>query len=144
PRPRRRRRLTRRQSWLGRRERIAEPFELTVADCDDLERTLEALELRMLRQPGLSGTAEAPLLLRADHLERVAEALADLLLDLAEDQVPAPAGDDVELVPAGPGVPPQDPVAADPVVPGGAPLGLRASLHASAPAVRASASSSER
>src|SRR5205823_12150855 len=100
---------------------------------------LEAVELRVLRQPRLGRVPQPALLLGPDHLERVAEAPAQLLLHLAEDE-PSPApGDDVELVAAGPDVPRDDPVAAQAVEPGGTPLGARAPHDP--PPVRASASS---
>jgi len=55
--------------------------------------------------------------------EEVAEAIVDLVLDLAkDDRAPAPR-DDVQLVPARPGVRVEDPIAAQAVVPGGAALG---------------------
>jgi hypothetical protein len=56
------------------------------------------------RQPRLRGSAEAPLLLRADHLDRVDEDRVRLGLDLDEDELAAAAHDQVELVAAGPDV----------------------------------------
>ena len=70
--------------------------------------------------------AQAPLLLRADHLDRVDEGRVRLGLDLDEDELPAPADDEVELVAARPGVRGQDAVSADEVVPPRAPLDGRA------------------
>jgi hypothetical protein len=67
-------------------------------------------------KPGLGGAPQPPPLLRRDHLERMAERVAALALDLAEDE-PAPAPDDqVELVPAGPDVRAENPVPAQAVV----------------------------
>jgi hypothetical protein len=74
-------------------------------------------------EPGLRGTANASLLLRANHLERIAEAAVLLRLHLAEDELTAPADHEVELVTADPRVRRQDPVAAQAVVPQSAALG---------------------
>jgi hypothetical protein len=51
-----------------------------------------------------------PDLLGGDHLERIAEAGAGLALHFAENDGSSAARDDVELVPAGPGVRGEDPV----------------------------------
>jgi hypothetical protein len=76
----------------------------------------------MLREPGLCGAADAALFLGPDHLGRVAVARAVLLLHLAEDEPAAAPGDDVYLVAARPRVRREDPIAAQAVVPGRAPL----------------------
>ena len=70
----------------------------------------------MRRKPRFGRTAQAALLLGADHLERVAAPGAALRLDLAEHQPPAAARDQVDLVAASPDVRAEDPVAAKPVV----------------------------
>jgi uncharacterized heparinase superfamily protein len=75
------------------------------------------------REPGLGGAADPPDLLRADHRDRLAEARAGLRLDLAEDEAAAASRDQVELVASRPDVRAQDPVAAERVVDGRAPLG---------------------
>jgi hypothetical protein len=80
----------------------------------------------MLHEPCLRGPPQPPLLLQVDHVQRVAEAGAGLLLDLAEHEPPPAAGDDVQLVAAGPDVPAEDPVAAQAVPEHGAPLGAPA------------------
>ena len=94
----------------------------------DVEAHVELLEARIAREPGRRRAAQAPLLLLGDHLLRVAEARAALLLHLAEDEVAAAADDEVELVAARPGVHVEDPVAAEPVVESRAALGLSPAL----------------
>ena len=64
----------------------------------------------MDREPRLRGAPNAALLLRPDHLERIAEALAGLRLHLAEDQPLSAANDEVELIAPPAGVRGQDPV----------------------------------
>src|SRR5439155_13234660 len=83
----------------------------------------------MACEPGVGSQPESALLLVIHHFERVAEPLAPLLLHLAEDQPPAPANDDVELVAGGPGVRRQDSVPAQAVPPYGALLGAPAWAH---------------
>src|SRR5437867_11652113 len=83
----------------------------------------------MACEPGVGSQPESALLLVIHHFERVAEPLAQLLLHLAEDQPPAPANDDVELVAGGPGVRRQDSVPAQAVPPYGALLGAPAWAH---------------
>ena len=80
----------------------------------------------MAREPRLRRSAKATLLLRADHLDRVDERRVRLGLDLDEDELPAAADDQVELVAARPRVRGQDAVAADEVMPPRAPLDRRA------------------
>src|SRR5881398_1814705 len=104
-------------------ERLPEPLEAASPDGDDFEARLEVRETGIRGQPRLRGTAEAALLLRADHLERIAVAPGGLGLHLDERQ-PAPAPDDeVELIAAGPDVRLQDPIAAQAVEPPRPPLG---------------------
>src|SRR5438128_992034 len=86
----------------------------------------------MGRQEAVGGAAEAALLLRGDHLQRVAEAIAGLLLHLDEAQLLAAADDEVELVAARPDVGAEDLPAAQAVPAPGAPLGRGAPPHASA------------
>src|SRR5476651_459917 len=78
----------------------------------------------MAREPGLRRVPHAPDLLRVHHLERIAESRPGLALDLAEHDGSATPRDDVELVPARPGVRVENPVGPQPVPAGGAPLGL--------------------
>lgn len=85
-------------------------------DCCDLEAEIELPCLGMTREPALAGAPKPPHLLRANHLERMAVAVARLALDLAEDDRAAPPQDQVELVPARPDVPAEDAVAPEPVV----------------------------
>ena len=59
-----------------RLERILQPLKPSSAQSHDLEGDLQAEELGMGRQPGLCRAAHPPLLLRAHHFERVAEAVA--------------------------------------------------------------------
>ena len=83
--------------------------------------------LRGIReQPSLCGASKPMLFLRADHFEGIAEAIAALRLDLAEDDGAAATDHEVELVPARPDIRRQDPVAAQPVMPQRPALGLRA------------------
>src|SRR5207237_2081677 len=81
-------------------ERVRQPLEPPAAHRDDLERGLEAVELWVGCEPRLGGLTDPALLLGADHRERVAEAVARLRLDLAEDEAAAAANDQVELVAA--------------------------------------------
>ena len=64
--------LSRRSSGLLPRldQGVADPLEPAVRDGDDLERDIQAGEVRMRRQPRLRSPAEAPLLLGADHRRR--------------------------------------------------------------------------
>ena len=130
---------------------IADALEPPAAERGDLERDVEPVELRVPRKPGLGCPAQAALLLGADHFERVAEVVAALRLDLAEDELRSAADDHVELVPSCPRVHIEDPVAAQPVVKpdaalGGAAGGARAGhvYDASAVSTRRAASSAER
>lgn len=90
----------------------------------NLERDLETGQLRMLGQPGLSATDDAPGLLVAHRLGGKTERCGAPHLHLAEDE-PAPSPrDDVELAAAGPRVAREDPVAAQDKVAMDEPLGL--------------------
>ena len=120
-----------------RSERVREPLEPSAAHGDDLERRLEAVELGVRREPCLGRDAQAPLLLRPDHLEGVAEAIARLGLHLAEDHAAAAARDEVELVAADPLVSGEDPEAAQEV------MEARATLDRSAGRAGAQASPSQ-
>ena len=77
----------------------------------------------MPRQPAVGRQPQPSLLFLVHHLEWITEPVPALLLDLAKDQATPAPHDDVELVAAGPGIPLQDAVAAQPVPPDGAPLG---------------------
>src|SRR5688500_2789939 len=110
-------------------------LELPRPDGDDLEPVVQAGRARIADEPRLRRAPHPPQLLRADHLERVAEAVAALPLHLAEDEPSAAAGDQVELVASGPDVRPEDAVAAQPIVPGRSPFELcsfRGSAHVKA------------
>jgi hypothetical protein len=72
--------------------------------------------LGVCAKPRLGGTEEAPPLLGADHLERVAVRLTRLRLDLGEDEPTAPPQDDVELVAGRAGVDGEDAVPAEAIV----------------------------
>jgi len=74
-------------------------------------------------EPRLGRLAEPTLLLGRHHLERIAVARAAFRLHLDEHEVAAAADDEVELVPADPDVPLEDPVATQSVEPPRAPLG---------------------
>src|SRR5207237_6468466 len=99
----------------GRSERVGQALDAAVPHGDYVERRRERRELGMRREPGLRGAADAALLLRADHLDRIAEALAELLLHLDEGEPAAAADDEVELVAGDPDVLAEDAVAAQPV-----------------------------
>jgi hypothetical protein len=90
---------------------------------DDVEANLERRELGMRREPTFRSTAQAALLLGSDHFSRLSEAVAALLLHLTEDEPRTAPGDHVQLVAGRPGVRPEDPVAAQPVVPDSPALG---------------------
>jgi hypothetical protein len=91
-----------------------------------LERDLEIRRLGMCSEPSTSRRPHAPALLRVDHLERVAEVLPALLLDLHDEQTPASPENEIELVAAGADVRVDEPVAAKPVVAKGTAL---AAIH---------------
>ena len=76
----------------------------------------------MRREPRLRRPAQAALLLRPHHLDRIAERLAGLRLHLHEREPAAAPRDEVELVAACPDVRVEDPVAAQEVVPPRPPL----------------------
>jgi hypothetical protein len=73
-------------------------------------------------QPGPRGATQPSLLIGSDHVGRVPEPDSRLLLDLAEDEPPAPANDDVQLVPSRPRVRCEDAIATQAVPPRSAPL----------------------
>jgi hypothetical protein len=92
---------------------------------DGLEAHVEPLQVGPERKPGLGGEAHPARLLRADGLDRGAEAGAAPRLHLADhDRSPA-ADDEVDLVPARPGVGGEDAVATEPEVTADPPLGFR-------------------
>ncbi len=94
-------------------------------DGHGLEADVQAVQLRSKRQPSLGRPPDPPGLFRAHGLEGVAELRAAASLHLTDDDGPAAADDDVELVTADPGVGGEDAVAAQPVVAAYAPLRLR-------------------
>ena len=145
--------LRRQERPVPRLNLIGDPFELTGANRDELECGLEVGQLGMLRQPGLGGSPQAAPLLRADHLQRIAETVSALGLHLAEDEPITPAKHDVELVAGGARVRRQYAVPTQPVVQTRAPLGGTArrgralaapTQPASAASTRCAASSAER
>src|SRR5919205_83896 len=81
----------------------------------------------MRRQPGPCRTLHTTELLGVDHLDGLAEASPRLRLDLHEPDRATTTHDDVDLVPTGPRIRGEDPVAAQSVPPDGATLG---SVHA--------------
>ena len=91
---------------------------------DDVEANPQAPLLGMLRKPRSGGVADPAHLLGVHHLQRVVEPRARLALHLAEDDRSPTSGDDVELVPAGPGVRIENPVSPQAVPAGGSPLGV--------------------
>ena len=97
-------------------------LELAGPHRDDLEPAVERPTRRVPGEPRLRGEPQPPQLLLVDHLERVAEPVAGLALDLAEDEPPAAPDDQVELVAARPDVRAENAVAAQAVVAGGASL----------------------
>ena len=104
-------------------ERLPEPLQAAAAEGDHVETRLQLGELRVRGQEGLRRPAQTAPFLLGHHLERVAVAPAGLGLDLAEDESPPAAEDEVELVPADPDVRAQDPVTAQAVMPPRPPLG---------------------
>jgi hypothetical protein len=88
---------------------------MPAADADGLDRDLGACELRMGSEPGTGGGKDAAPLLRPDHLEWVAEAVATFLLDFDYDDAVPPPHDEVELVTACVDVRREQPVAAEAV-----------------------------
>ncbi len=98
-------------------------------DRDHLEPDPDARVLRVPRQPHPRRGAHAAALLGVDGTESAAEATASSLLHLHEREVAATPDDQVELVATRADVRPQDPVAAQAVVPECPPL---ASVHAAA------------
>src|SRR5207248_3804636 len=108
-------------------EGVREPLQPATALRDDVERHLEAVEVATRCEPRLRRLPQAPLLLRPHHLDRVAVLGPRLRLYLDEHDSLAAPHDEVELVPAGPGVGVENPVAAQKVLPAHAPLHGRAS-----------------
>ena len=102
---------------------IAYPFELTRANRDKLECDLEVAHLRMLGQPHLGGSPQTAPLLRADHVQRIAETVSTLGLHLAKNDPTAPPKHDVELVAAGARVGREYAVPAQPVMQTSTPFG---------------------
>ena len=100
--------------------------------------TVEGSALGMEREPGLGGAAEPAALLGGHHLERMAVVRARLSLHLAEDNPPAAADDQIELVASGPDVRSQDAIATQAVVESGAAL----VTVADAPCIQAAATGS--
>src|SRR5512146_2761913 len=70
-----------------RLERLRDPLHPAVADRDHVEADGEACELGAAAEPGRRCPSQSSLLLRGDHLQRVAEPRALLLLDFHKAQV---------------------------------------------------------
>ena len=87
-----------------------------------LEREIEPSELRVSGEPPARSHPHAANLLLVDHLERVPERRASLLLHLDEQHSPAATEDEVELVASDARVRVEQAVAAKPVVAEGAAL----------------------
>jgi len=96
-------------------------------DARSLDDELEPCRLGMRRKPRARGGQHAPHLFRIDHLERMSEAGATLLLHLDDDEPTATPEDEVELVSASASIRLEEAIAADPIVPEGAAL---AAIHA--------------
>src|SRR3954454_3887997 len=84
--------------------------EPAAADSDDFESDFEPRQSRVPGEPDLRCPTQPPLLFVADRLAGIAIPRARACLHLAEDDSPAAAQDDVELVPARPHVRREDPV----------------------------------
>ena len=110
-------------------ERPRQVLEPARAHDHHVEANPQAATFGMAREPGLRGAPHPPDLLGVHHLERIAESRAGLALHLAEHDGSAAAGDDVELVPAGPGVRIENPVGVQAVPAGGLPLRVVAGLR---------------
>src|SRR5262245_59202510 len=104
-------------------ERVCNPLHTAGAHGDHVESICEPGQLGMCCQVRARRPLEPALLLGAHHLQRIAEALPALALDLHEHDPPAAPGYEVELVPSRPDVRAQDAVAAQPVVPARTELG---------------------
>src|SRR5579864_9508955 len=96
-------------------ERVGNPAQPALPHANDVEADVEAVELGPSREPRLRRAAHAALLLGADHLRRIAERGAALLLHLDEAQRPAASRDEVDLAAGRPHVRAEDAPAAQPV-----------------------------
>jgi hypothetical protein len=72
-------------------ERGPHAFQPAAPLGDDFERHVEIREVRVRIEPCLRRSTQAPLLLRRHHLERIAEAVAALALDLSDGSIVRPA-----------------------------------------------------
>src|SRR6478752_7321243 len=90
---------TRRDSTLAS-ERLRHALHAAVAHGDHVEADREPGEAGTRAEPRLCSAAQPPLFLGRDHLERVAEPRALLLLDFDETKSPPAPDDQVELVAA--------------------------------------------
>src|SRR5260221_9496965 len=114
-----------RQSSPPRRsllERVRQLLDSARALDDHVKADIEAVDLRMARQPGARGTPDTRDFPGVDHLQRVAEAAAALRLHLAEHHGAAAARDDVDLSPCEPAIRVEDAIATQAVPASGAPL----------------------
>ncbi len=109
---------------LNLRGHALEPF---ASHCDDIETDIEAGEVGVRSEPRLSCPDYPPQLLLVHHLERIAVPRAALPLHLAEDKHSSTASNHIQLVATRPDIRPENPVAAQPVMPDRAPLFLAAS-----------------
>src|SRR5262245_17234554 len=107
----------------SRLEGLRNPLDASLTHGDHVEADREPPELWTRVEPGLGGATQAPLLLRRDHLQWVAEPRAPLLLDLDEPQCSSTPDDQIELVAGGPDVLAEDPPPAQPIPPHRFPLG---------------------
>ena len=99
----------------------------TPADACSLEHEIELGELRVRREPGVSGGVHSPHLLLVDHLERVAVPGTSFLLDLDYHEPAAAPQHEIELVAADARVGVEESVSAQSVVTESAPF---AAIHA--------------
>ena len=97
-------------------------LDATGRDTDHLETDLEIGQLRPRREPRLRRPAYTTQLLRIDHLERIAVPIAGLLLHLDDEESPAAADDQIELVAADALICAYEPPTAEQIVPRGTAL----------------------
>jgi hypothetical protein len=96
--------------------RQRDALHTTPAYACGLELDVESSEIRVRREPAGGRGSDATGLLLVDHLERVPEAGAALLLHLDDEDAATAAQHEIELVPPHPNVRGQEPVSAESVV----------------------------
>ena len=90
---------------------------MPLLDGHHLEPHTDVSGLRVAREPHLSRATDPPSLLCVHRADRAAEAPPLPLLDLDEREITTSPDDEIDLVSAGADVCPEDPIAAQAVVP---------------------------